>query len=52
MWQAGLHHYDELVGIGWDWQSTNRSTVKAPFARATVGTVPTTDRGKQGTKRI
>jgi putative transposase len=32
VWQAGLQQYDDLVGIGWDWQSADSSTVKAPFA--------------------
>ncbi len=50
LWQAELQHYDELVGIAWDWQSVDNSTVKAPFAQAVVGPAPT-DRGKQGTKR-
>ncbi len=50
LWQAGLQEYDELAGIGWDWQSLDGSTVKAPFAQAAVGPAPT-DRGKQGTKR-
>jgi putative transposase len=50
LWQAELQHYDELVGIGWDWQSLDSSTVKAPFAQVAVGPAPT-DRGKQGTKR-
>jgi putative transposase len=50
LWQAGLAEYDELAGIGWDWQSIDGSTVKAPFAQAAVGPAPT-DRGKQGTKR-
>lgn len=50
LWQAGLAEYDELAGIGWDWQSVDGSTVKAPFAQAAVGPAPT-DRGKQGTKR-
>ena len=50
LWQAELHHYDELIGIAWDWQSVDSSTVKAPFAQAAVGPAPT-DRGKQGTKR-
>lgn len=50
LWQAELQHYDELVGIAWDWQSVDSSTVKAPFAQAAVGPAPT-DRGKQGTKR-
>lgn len=50
LWQAGLAEYDELAGIGWDWQRVDGSTVKAPFAQAAVGPAPT-DRGKQGTKR-
>jgi putative transposase len=50
LWQAGLAEYDELAGIGWDWQSVDGSTVKAPFAQAAVGPAPT-DRGKQGPKR-
>ena len=50
LWQAGLLEYDELAGIGWDWQSVDGSMVKAPFAQAAVGPAPT-DRGKQGTKR-
>jgi len=50
LWQAGLQEYDELAGIGWDWQSVDGSMVKAPFAQAAVGPAPT-DRGKQGTKR-
>jgi putative transposase len=50
LWQAGLAEYDELAGIGWDWQSVDGSMVKAPFAQAAVGPTPT-DRGKQGTKR-
>lgn len=50
LWQAGLQIYDELQGIGWDWQSLDGSMCKAPFAQAAVGPAPT-DRGKQGTKR-
>lgn len=50
LWQAGLQQDDELVGIAWDWQSVDSSTLKAPFAQAAVGPAPT-DRGKQGTKR-
>src|SRR5947209_1371567 len=29
LWQAGLQEYDELAGIGWDWQSADSSTLKA-----------------------
>ena len=32
LWHAGLQEDDELQGIGWDWQSVDSSTVKAPFA--------------------
>jgi putative transposase len=49
LWEAGLHLYDGLQGIGWDWQSLDSSTNKAPFAQAAVGPAPT-DRGKQGTR--
>jgi putative transposase len=49
LWLAGLQIYDELQGIGWDWQSLDGSMCKAPFAQAAVGPAPT-DRGKQGTR--
>src|SRR5712691_865892 len=50
LWQAGLHSYDELVGIQWDWQAVDGAMNKAPFGHAATGANPT-DRGKLGTKR-
>lgn len=46
LWQAGLALYDELEGIGWEWQSGDASMVKAPLALEAVGANPT-DRGKK-----
>jgi transposase len=46
LWEAGLLSYDELCGIGWEWQSADGSMVKAPLAREAVGNNPT-DRGKK-----
>jgi transposase len=46
MWQEGLLTYDELSGIGWEWQSVDGCMVKAPLAREAVGRNPT-DRGKK-----
>jgi hypothetical protein len=42
--------YDELEGIGWQWQSLDGALVKAPMALESVGRNPT-DRGKKGRKR-
>jgi len=51
LWQAGLQEYDELQGIGWDWQSLDSSTVKAPFAQRRRR--PLSDRSRQtGSGRI
>jgi transposase len=50
MWQEELMSYDEVRGLGWEWQSADGSMVKAPLARETVGRNPT-DQGKKGTKR-
>jgi transposase len=46
IWRAGLQKYDELKGIGWEWQSVDGCMVKAPLAREAVGHNPT-DRGKK-----
>ena len=46
MWQEGLMTYEELKGLGWEWQSVDGSMVKAPLAREAVGRNPT-DRGKK-----
>jgi hypothetical protein len=50
MWQERLLTYDELKGLGWEWQSMDGSMVKAPLAREAAGRNPT-DRGKKRTKR-
>jgi transposase len=46
MWQEGVLAYDELCGLGWEWQSVDGGMVKAPLAREAVGNNPT-DRGKK-----
>jgi len=46
LWQEGLLTYDELRGIGWEWQSADCCMVKAPLARESAGRNPT-DRGKK-----
>ena len=50
IWTLGLEKYDELEGIGWEWQSVDGCMVKAPLARKAVGRNPT-DRGKNGDKK-
>jgi len=50
IWAKGLEKYDELEGVGWEWQSLDGCMVKAPFAREAVGHNPT-DRGKNGDKK-
>jgi putative transposase len=50
MWQEGLMSYDEMRGLGWEWQSVDGCMVKAPLARGAVRRNPA-DRGKKGTKR-
>ena len=49
LWILGLNLYDELEGIGWEWQSADGCMVKAPLALESVGKNPT-DRGKNGDK--
>lgn len=49
IWTMGLEKYNELEGIGWEWQSVDGCMVKAPLARQAVGHNPT-DRGKNGDK--
>lgn len=31
LWEHGLHEYDELVGLDWDWQSMDGAMTKAPL---------------------
>jgi len=49
IWVLGLQAYEELEGIGWEWQSIDGSLVKAPLALEAVGKNPT-DRGKKWDK--
>ena len=35
IWQAGLHCYDVLRGIDWQWQSMDGAMTKAPFGKKT-----------------
>jgi transposase len=46
IWMLGLQTYDEMEGIGWEWQSLDGNLVKAPLALEAVGKNPT-DRGKK-----
>lgn len=46
LWQVGLAEYDDMEGIGWQWQSIDGAMTKAPLARQSVGPNPT-DRGKK-----
>jgi transposase len=46
IWQEELLTYDELRGLGWEWQSVDGCMVKAPLARAAAGRNPA-DRGKR-----
>lgn len=46
LWKKGLHLYDEMEGIAWEWQSIDGATIKAPLAQENVGRKPT-DRGKK-----
>ena len=49
IWALGLEEYDELKGIGWEWQSLDGCMIKAPLAKEAVGKNPT-DRGKKRNK--
>ncbi len=51
MWMMSLWDYDELEGIGWEWQSVDGCMVKAPLAWESVGKNPT-DRGQNGDKTL
>lgn len=46
LWQAGLHEYDEMEGIAWEWQSADGAMNKSPLGQDQVGRNPT-DRGKK-----
>ena len=47
---APLEKFDDLKGIGWEWQSVGGSMVQAPIVQSATGPNPT-NRGKKGTKR-
>lgn len=49
MWSKGLERYDELEGIGWEWQNLDGCMVKAPLALESVENNPTY-REKMGPK--
>jgi putative transposase len=38
-WKAGLHEYDEVAGIQWDFQSMDGATTKAPLGGAPQGQI-------------
>ena len=44
IWSKGLEQYDELEGIGWEWQSLDGCMVKAPLALESVGKNPIQER--------
>jgi transposase len=46
IWIKGLEQYDELKGIGWEWQSMDGCMTKAPLGGEATGKNPT-DRGKK-----
>jgi transposase len=50
LWAVMLEEHDELVGIGWQWQSLDSASVKSPLGGTETGENPT-DRGKLGSKR-
>lgn len=50
LWRAGLHIYDEEIGLDWQWQAMDGAITKAPLGCENTGPNPT-DRAKQGTKR-
>jgi len=50
LWQVGVEHFDELVGIDWAWLRLDGAMTKAPRGGEKTGRNPT-DRGKGGVKR-
>jgi transposase len=46
IWANGIERYDELKGIGWEWQSLDGCMTKSPLGGEAVGNNPT-DRGKK-----
>jgi putative transposase len=50
LWELGLHEYDELKGLEWEWQALDGAMTKAPLGGKETGPNPT-DRAKRGAKR-
>ncbi len=50
MWMISLWEYDELEGIGWEWQSVDGCMIKAPLTLESVGKTLRIGE-KMGTKR-
>lgn len=48
LWQAGLHDYDELRGIQWDWLSMDGAMVKAPLGGGKNRSKPHGSRERRG----
>lgn len=40
LWKASLLEYDELKGIGWDWQSVDGAMTKSPLGGEKYGQEP------------
>ena len=49
IWAKCLHHYDDLHGIQWEWQSEDGTYVRSPLGGPDNGPNPT-DRAKPGMK--
>jgi transposase len=49
LWILGLNMYDDLEGIGWEWQSVDLGVRRVIKTKKSVGKNPT-DRGKNGDK--
>lgn len=50
LWQAGLHDYDEVQGIEWEWQAVDGVITKTPFGKGATDGIRT-GRAESGTKR-
>jgi transposase len=49
-WRQGLHAYEALAGIDWEWLAMDGAMGKAPLGGEKTGPNPT-DRAKKGTKK-
>lgn len=50
IWKRGLHEFDEMEGIAWEWQSGDGSMGKSPMGKESVGPNPT-DRGEKWSQK-